>query len=55
VRPPKPSAAQRAHDAAAATADYKAEQLATLAKTVRLRKLRQAVDNAKKIASEPRK
>ena len=55
VRPPKPSAAQRAQDAAAATADYKAEQLATLAKTVRLRKLRQAVDNAKKIASEPRK
>jgi hypothetical protein len=35
--------------------DYKAEQLATLAKTVRLRKLRQAVDNAKKIASEGRK
>ena len=54
VRPPKPSAAQRARDAAAATADYKAEQLATLAKTARLKKLRlekQAADDDKASAS----
>ena len=40
VRLPKPSAAERARDAAAATAEYKAEELATREKTVRLKKLR---------------
>ena len=58
VRVPKPSADQRARDAAAATAEYKAEELATREKTVRLRKLRlerQAAENAKGIASEGRK
>jgi hypothetical protein len=54
VRPPKPSAKERARDAAAAMADYKAEQLATLAKTARLKKLRldkKAADDAKATAS----
>ena len=58
VRPPKPSADKRARDAAAATAEYKAEELATREKTARLRKLRlerQAADNAEGIASECRK
>jgi hypothetical protein len=58
VRVPKPSADQRARDAAAATAEYNAEELATREKTARLRKLRlerQAADNAKEIASERRK
>jgi hypothetical protein len=52
VRVPKPNADQRARDAAAATAEYKAEELATREKTARLRKLRlerQAADNAKGI------
>ena len=52
VRVPKPSADQGARDAAAATAEYKAEELATREKTVRLRKLRlerQAADNAKEM------
>jgi hypothetical protein len=40
VRLPKPSAAERARDAAAATAEYKAEELATREKTARLKKLR---------------
>jgi hypothetical protein len=40
VRLPKPSAAERARDAAAATAEYKAEELATREKTTRLKKLR---------------
>jgi hypothetical protein len=50
VRVPKPSAEQRTRDAAAATAEYKAEELATREKTARLRKLRlekQAADKAK--------
>ena len=47
---PKPSAQERALDAAAATAEYKAQELATREKTARLKKLRlekRAADKSK--------